>query len=583
MINSIIQFTSKDYDAILADINAVDELADKPIWFKKLIAGIGDVFAMWNNAVANQSYLESAFTEEAVDNLLTLIDYQRTGRTTSSGDVLFFVNRSASFPFTVSSDDLIAYSEGNLSVASMKFEATADVTFTAVSETFTASGNLLTVARVYTTGELLRVSSDGTLPSPLESGTDYYAIYVSDTTIELAESLSDAYAGTNITLTDTGTGNHTIKLYAQAVTMYQRDTVDWTSIGTSDGVSSWQEFDLPDINVLEDTIEIKCNGLVYTAVDTFIYSIAGDRVFKVINLTDGGTRIKFPDGTYGDIPPAFDVYAQYAVGGGTDSNVSVQDRINAYGGTDSNISGVSNSATLTGGSDKQSINSARELAPILLKTRDRFVTVEDGESLCLSYGGISRAKVNKNIYGILSCQVVIVPNGGGTPSSALKTALQTYLIARTVLETIDVRVVDPTYVSTAITSQIKIKDGYNFSDIKPFYDLGLCLCFSEVTNEIKILLTDSGMGAVISYINTKWASILGYTFTTTDYSTVQTMLENVIAPNFGTTIYESDVLGFLDYNIDGIDYITMTAPTFPVTFDTDEITTVGTITTTEIT
>ena len=48
-----ISYTSRTFESILQDINDDDELIDKPNWFKRLIAGVGDVVSMWNNAAAN--------------------------------------------------------------------------------------------------------------------------------------------------------------------------------------------------------------------------------------------------------------------------------------------------------------------------------------------------------------------------------------------------------------------------------------------------------------------------------------------------------------------------------------------------
>lgn len=67
------------------------------------------------------------------------------------------------------------------------------------------------------TGTAITVSSTGTLPTPLAADTTYYAIKT-DTglLIQLATSREDALAGTAITLTDDGSGTHSI----QATTSY---------------------------------------------------------------------------------------------------------------------------------------------------------------------------------------------------------------------------------------------------------------------------------------------------------------------------------------------------------------------------
>lgn len=56
----------------------------------------------------------------------------------------------------------------------------------------------------------VQVSTTTTLPAGLAAATDYYVIKVTDTTIKLATSYANAVAGTQINITDAGTGTHTI-------------------------------------------------------------------------------------------------------------------------------------------------------------------------------------------------------------------------------------------------------------------------------------------------------------------------------------------------------------------------------------
>lgn len=83
----------------------------------------------------------------------------------------------------------------------------ADDTFTAThgTETFTA------VAHGLETGDgPIRVSSSTTLPAGLTAGTDYWVIYVDADNFQLATTLANAYAGTELTISDNGTGTHTL-------------------------------------------------------------------------------------------------------------------------------------------------------------------------------------------------------------------------------------------------------------------------------------------------------------------------------------------------------------------------------------
>lgn len=60
------------------------------------------------------------------------------------------------------------------------------------------------------TGTRVRLTTTTTLPAGLALATDYYVIRLSDTTFSLATSFANAVAGTDIDITDAGTGTHTV-------------------------------------------------------------------------------------------------------------------------------------------------------------------------------------------------------------------------------------------------------------------------------------------------------------------------------------------------------------------------------------
>ena len=83
------------------------------------------------------------------------------------------------------------------------------------SRTFTANDttDVLTLASAVNLAEqnACRLTTTGTLPAGLATGTTYYVIPVSSTTIKLATTRANAIAGTAINITDTGTGTHTVR------------------------------------------------------------------------------------------------------------------------------------------------------------------------------------------------------------------------------------------------------------------------------------------------------------------------------------------------------------------------------------
>lgn len=83
------------------------------------------------------------------------------------------------------------------------FTADAGTDLCTWTSTANIPSNLLTGTRV-------RLTTTTTLPGGLATATDYYFIRMSDTTFELASSYANAIAGTQVNITDAGTGTHTV-------------------------------------------------------------------------------------------------------------------------------------------------------------------------------------------------------------------------------------------------------------------------------------------------------------------------------------------------------------------------------------
>lgn len=83
------------------------------------------------------------------------------------------------------------------------FSADASTDVCTYTSTANYPSNILTGTRV-------RLTTTTTLPGGLATATDYYVIRASDSTFKLATTYANAVAGTQINITDAGTGTHTI-------------------------------------------------------------------------------------------------------------------------------------------------------------------------------------------------------------------------------------------------------------------------------------------------------------------------------------------------------------------------------------
>lgn len=85
----------------------------------------------------------------------------------------------------------------------------ANDTFTS-GNVSTGTDNITLSAHNFVTLDKVRLTTAGTLPAPLTAGTDYYVINVDANTIQLATSVANAIAGTQVDLTTAGTNTQTV-------------------------------------------------------------------------------------------------------------------------------------------------------------------------------------------------------------------------------------------------------------------------------------------------------------------------------------------------------------------------------------
>jgi hypothetical protein len=587
-VTNPIQYTSRTFLTALSDINSDPLLADKPDWFKRLIAGMVDVASTWENASANNGFLRTALTRRAVTDLCNLIDYSPAPQYTASGTLFFDASPSGlgNMPFTLTQPNVAANGPSGMSNSALRYGARAALSFVSMTEvlaaaswgtgTITDSGT----SSFFYTGEKVRLTTSGTLPTGLSINTDYFIIVLTQTgtgpynsTLQLASTRANALAGIGLTWASYGSGNHTIVRMSRPITCYQENDVSAAVIGNSDGVTPFQEFQIGQAGILSDTMVVVINSVTYTLVTTLALSAPTDKVFRVYYNTDGTCTLRFGNGVYGAIPPAAPIYVSYSYGGGSKSNVSNLNQVTSYVGGDANVNGCFNQTVFTGGADPESLDSAKKNASLLLKARSRFVTVGDGQALALGYGGLALCTINRNAYGTLSAQVVGIASGGGNPSPTLRTAIATYLQNLSTLSAIYVQFDAATLTAVTANLNVHLLTGYVWATVSAYVDIAVRLFFSETGAEVLASYVSGGIAAAVAKINT----IFSKSFGTGDYvaiTAILTALTSVGPRNFADAISISDFY-VVAASPPGVDYVSLTSstPTIPYTCGAIEITT----------
>jgi hypothetical protein len=103
-----------------------------------MLCGLFDIAHWYVDAMANNSLLESAYTPEAVDNLLAYIDYYRSPGQASNGDIAVTLVTGTSLPYTVAASDL-KFTAQKPDKQAVFVEALAAHTFNALTETITVN------------------------------------------------------------------------------------------------------------------------------------------------------------------------------------------------------------------------------------------------------------------------------------------------------------------------------------------------------------------------------------------------------------------------------------------------------------
>lgn len=348
-----------------------------------------------------------------------------------------------------------------------------------------------------------------------------------------------------------------------SLTVYQQKSVSApVTLSTATNGSNFQTIDLPEVDILPETLSVSISSAVYTKVTTLVNSTYADKVFKFYSRSDGTSYIKFGGlandaNQYGYIPPAgmFPVVS-YATGGGATSNVGSGTIILNIGG-DTNILTVTNALAANGGADAETISSAIESSEVTVRSNQGFINESTGKAIMLAIPGVLDGSIVKS--GTLTATATVMPNGGGTPSAALLLQVKTALEAAAPLEQITVSAVGPTYLPTSIVGAVNLKTGYTFGDVtsktdtKPFIYLAILLRSSEIARQAFSAYQTGSVESAVSVINSIWSTFIPfYTFTTADAGQLHRLFQNLTYSVPGVGIYPEDIVTAVEGFVYGV-------------------------------
>lgn len=282
---------------------------------------------------------------------------------------------------------------------------------------------------------------------------------------------------------------------------------DFTSSGTAD-----QTFQLSRFPTIENSISVFVDSVEWTEIDFLVFAEAADQVYVVSFDEQDRATVSFGNDVFGQIPPAgASIRVTHRVGGGVIGNITA-------GAANTTVPGfvggvtlinipINNAEAASGGSDPESIESAKLSIPRNLKTIDHAVTDDDYDTLAAGFSDPATgtvAKANAALRGgeLNKIDVFIwtrLPDSTLTGAPlALRNSLKDFLIVRNVISH-DVAVfsgitqavnidADVTYqassTETEITAAITtaLQDFFNSVELDPGDDITLSSLYSLLHN-----------------------------------------------------------------------------------------------------
>lgn len=220
--------------------------------------------------------------------------------------------------------------------------------------------------------------------------------------------------------------------------------------GVSNGLSS-QRFNLYYTGAIASSVKVYVsegtvvNGsptaLEYSYTANLSDALSSSRSFTLEVTADGITQVIFGNGINGKIPAnGAQVSVSYRRGQGTNGNLP-EGSVSAYD-AGSNITGtyIVSSSTMSGGSNAESIESIRANIPLMFRTQDRAVSVQDFKDLALRAPQVAKATCDASAAPNIMLYVapyqsdyLTTTSNSISVSSSVRTGVLEYFAPRTIV------------------------------------------------------------------------------------------------------------------------------------------------------
>ena len=180
----------------------------------------------------------------------------------------------------------------------------------------------------------------------------------------------------------------------------------------------------------------------------------------------GGARLRFGDGEYGMRPrPDSLLTAHYRVGNGTLGNIGADSLWHVVANV-GGIEAIGNPLPARGGTDPESIDRARQDAPVALRVQERAVTPADYVAVAQRHPGVQRATATERWTGSWYTMFLTVDRVGGRPvDAAFEDELRRHL-ERFRMAGHDLEIAPPHLVALDVVLSVCVLPDYYRSDVE---------------------------------------------------------------------------------------------------------------------
>lgn len=274
------------------------------------------------------------------------------------------------------------------------------------------------------------------------------------------------------------------EVYDRRIALVQGQTIIDNFIAPVGGTPSFS-VKLSRAPVMDDSVTVTVNGVVWTEVTTTAVRDAEATVYEVRTMPAGQTVVIFGDDSYGAaVPSEAAIEVNYRIGGGTAGNITLNTINTSIAGLNVSLNSsvpvlITNATSSgSGGQEAETLEQARINIPAYTQTNDRAVTLSDYQTIAQQFsspqfGSVTYARSTvRTENALLEGNIVVIyawttGSGGGlvTLSPPLKQALQTYMQTKA-MGTDLVQIYDGTSRPVPISLRFKTLTNFNISSTK---------------------------------------------------------------------------------------------------------------------